>query len=142
MNTHDPHRTAREFDAQQRAVSDERAGRPAASDPTIACYRALHRAILVAPLPEPPAAFAAAIAAQVEHAQGSETLETLLQRLLLTTVAIAALVFSAPHLLTAALEVAAIGRDVSLALPLAAGIGIAVAGAIDRLARGWILSAR
>lgn len=124
------------YDDQERALRRERTAVPSPHDPRIDAYRAVHRAISAARMPQPPADFAARIAAEVGDLRERARLETLLQRLLLIAVVVATLMFAAPYLMSAAADVAALGHDLPLPMLLATGIGLVFAAAIDRLASG------
>ena len=85
----------REWSAQERALHEERIGAPMSEDPLLAAYRDVARA-LRAPLPDGlPADFAATVAARcrAEHARArvDTRLEQQVQRLLLATLAVAAI---------------------------------------------------
>lgn len=124
------------YDEQERALLRERTAKPAPHDPRIDAYRAVHRAIIAAPMPQPPADFAARIAAEVCDLCDSSRLEALLQRLLLIAVVVATLMFAGPYLMAAAADVVALSHDLPLPMLLATGIGLGFAAAIDRLASG------
>lgn len=135
MTINAKHPSACGHDAQERALACERNAAPPSSDPEVAAYRVIHRAIVGAPMPEPPHDFAARIAALVDDAQDDTRLESLLQRLLLTAVAVAAVTLSAPYLHDAAIDMAALGKTLPVPMLLATGAGLAFAAVIDRLAR-------
>jgi hypothetical protein len=82
----------REWLAQERAWRDERAGTAPGEDPAAASYRTLMRALRT-PLPDAlPADFARSIAARASQVAAVDTrLEQHFQRLLLATLALAAL---------------------------------------------------
>jgi hypothetical protein len=124
------------YDDQERALLRERTAVPSPHDPRIDAYRAVHRAIIAAPMPQPPADFAARMAAEVGDLRERAQLEALLQRLLLIAVVVATLMFAGPYLMAAAADVAALSHDLPLPMLLATGIGLAFAAAIDRLASG------
>ncbi|MEH6418378.1 hypothetical protein [Pseudomonas sp. CGJS7] len=87
----DDRRIAREWDLQERAQRDERAGAPMSeADPRLAQYRLLTRA-LRAPVMEPiPYGFAEQVARRVEAAAGaSDRVERYLQQLLLVALVVA-----------------------------------------------------
>lgn len=122
------------YDEQERALLRERTAMPSPHDPRIDAYRAVHRAIIAAPMPQPPEDFAARMAAEVGDLRDSSRLEALLQRLLLIAAVMATLMFAAPYLMSAAADVAALGHDLPLPMLLATGIGLVFAAAIDRIA--------
>lgn len=124
------------YDDQERALLRERTTMRAPHDPRIDAYRAVHRAIIAAPMPQPPADFAARMAAEVCDLRDSSRLEALLQRLLLIAVVLATLLFAGPYLMAAATDVATLGHDLPLPMLLATGIGLVFAAAIDRVASG------
>lgn len=90
---------AREWRAQERALQDERDGSAASDDPLLGAYRDIARALRT-PLPDAlPADFARTLAARCEPGVATTLVDTRLeqqvQRLLLATLAVAALVATA-----------------------------------------------
>lgn len=123
-----------EYDTQERALRQERGDCTLPRDPQTDAYRLVHRAIDAAPMPAIPADFAARMAAQVTGIGAEDArLESLLQRIALMIAVAAALLFSAPYLMSAGAELATVSRQLPMPILLASGIGMAVAAGIDRL---------
>lgn len=124
-----------EFDAQERALRQERGDHTLPRDPQTDAYRLVHRAIAAAPMPAIPTDFAARVAAQaVDLGEEGARLESMLQRIGLMIAIGAALLFSAPYLMAAGAELAAVSRQLPIPMLLASAIGVALAAGIDRLA--------
>lgn len=94
---HDPHApdfndaaTAAEWDAQERALADERAGRdPWASDPALHSYRRMAHLLAQPPVEQLPPDFARRVARQAERAPTARPVDARLETSLLTALAAA-----------------------------------------------------
>jgi len=139
----DTEREQREWEAQERALVDERAGARAGGDANVAQYRLIARALRrpqLAPLPSDFAARTAARAA-VESRAASERVEVWLERgliaLLLVAGGVALTVFNSEWLETLSFSVPeraapSIQTLVSWSIAVAACVGISSAFALAR----------
>lgn len=124
------------YEDQERALLRERTAPSSPRDPQVDAYRAVHRAIVAAPMPPLSPDFASRMSAAVDDLRDNAKLEALLQRLLMIAAIIATLLFSAPYLMAAVADFAALRHELPLPMLVATGIGLALAAAIDRLAIG------
>ena len=123
----DGERGQREWEAQERAVADERSGAPSTGDRNVDAYRLVARALRAPPLAPLPSDFAARTAARARalHA-GNERVEVWLERgllaLLLLAGAAALFTYNRDWL-----------RELDLSVPEGAAMGI-------RIVAGWAIA--
>ena len=131
-----------EWQAQERAMREERAGVAASDDPTLAHYRQVARALRRPPASAPPPDFARRVAASVAaaHAPPDMRLEMLLLRALSGLLGVSAIVAAVlyggqwRHAFAALLPSLVTGTALNWALALAACLGLS--WSFGRLQRG------